>query len=436
MTKFVIRRILQSIPTLIGITLIAYFIMDIVPGNPLSQITLDPNLSPEQRNAIFEANGFNDPFFIKYFRWLTGDAPYTFNQEPSWAVALSNGETVIINAKSGDVAEIRATDQMGQDVTDKTIRRGQAGDQPVDANAAQEIALGAVTGADITVTEVGWLPYYDAFVLWQGRQLPIWRSGEIVGEEVGTARGVLRGDFGISYVSKKPTTQAIGIRIGATFELGMISLIVGLLIGIPVGVLAAVWQGSIFDQVTRIGAVLVSAIPVFWLGLILLLVFGSWLQILPMGNRFPISLSGDYSIGDRIKHLILPVFTLSSFTIATFSRFMRASLLNVLNEDYVRTARAKGLSDRKVWFKHALRNAMIPIATILGPSLTGVLSGAVLTETIYSWPGMGALVVNSVTQQDYPVIMGIVLLFAVLTIVGYLISDILYAVFDPRIRLG
>ncbi|MEQ8672590.1 MAG: ABC transporter permease [Aggregatilineales bacterium] len=436
MTKFVLRRILQSIPTLIGITLIAYFIMDIVPGNPLSQITLDPNLSPEQRTAIFEANGFNDPFFVKYFRWLTGDAPYTINQQPSWSVEMNNGETVIVNATDGNVAEIRTTDQMRGDLTDTPIRRGQSGEQAIDADAAQDIALGAVTGGDVSVVEVGWLPFYDAFVIWEGRQLPIWRSGEIIGEEPGLAGGVLRGDFGNSYVSKRPTTEAIGIRIGATFELGAISLIVGLLIGIPVGVLAAVWQGGIFDQITRIGAVLVSAIPVFWLGLILLLVFGSWLQVLPMGNRYPISFSGDYTLAERIEHLILPVFTLSSFTIATFSRFMRASLLNVLNEDYVRTARAKGLSNRKVWFKHALRNAMIPIATILGPSLTGVLSGAILTETIYSWPGMGTLVVNSVTQQDYPVIMGVVLIFAVLTVLGYLISDILYAVFDPRIRLG
>jgi len=264
----------------------------------------------------------------------------------------------------------------------------------------------------------------------------VFRSGQIIGEEVGEDEGVLRGDFGMSFVSKDPAAEAIAARIGATFELGMISLIVGMAVGIPVGVLAAVYQGSIFDQITRIGAVLVSAIPVFWLGLILLLIFGSWLQVLPMGNRFPLSLSGDYSIADRARHLILPVFTLSSFSIATFSRYMRASLLDVLGEDYVRTARSKGLSDRKVWFKHSLRNALIPMATILGPSLTNVLAGAVLTETIYSWPGMGTLVVNSVLQQDYPVIMGIVLLTALLTIIGYLISDILYAVFDPRVRLG
>jgi peptide/nickel transport system permease protein len=134
--------------------------------------------------------------------------------------------------------------------------------------------------------------------------------------------------------------------------------------------------------------------------------------------------------------LILPTITLASFSVATFSRFMRASLLEVLNQDYVRTARAKGLSDRIVWFKHASRNALIPIATLLGPAIPGVITGAVLTETIYAWPGMGTLIVDSIRLQDYPVIMGVVMIAAIATILGYLISDILYAIVDPRIRLS
>jgi peptide/nickel transport system permease protein len=168
----------------------------------------------------------------------------------------------------------------------------------------------------------------------------------------------------------------------------------------------------------------------------LLLIFGVTLRWLPMGNRFPISISGDYTIWERIEHLILPTITLGSFSVATFSRFMRASLLDVLGQDYVRTARAKGLSDRLVWFRHASRNALIPIATLLGPAIPGVITGAVLTETIYAWPGMGLLIVDSIRQRDYPVIMAIVLLSAMATILGYLISDILYAIVDPRIRLN
>ena len=434
MTKFIIRRLIQSIPTIIGISIIVYAIMDLIPGNPLSQITQDPNLTVEDRRAIFDAYGFNDPVYIKYARWLIGDAPITFGNDPSWAVELDNGQTVIIDSASGEIRDIRETGEMNSNTTDTVVRRRRAGEREITVPMAEEIALESVSDAEIV--EVGWLPFYNSFVIWGGRNIPLYDSGQIIGEEVGTDLGILRGDFGTSFASNRSTVDTIAVRIGPTLELGGLSLMIGLLIGIPVGVLAAVWQGSIFDQVTRIGAVVVSSIPVFWLGLMLLLIFGSTLELLPMGNRTPLRFSGEYTIGERLEHLILPVFTLSSFTIATYSRFMRASLLNVLNEDYVRTARAKGLSDRKVWFKHALRNAMIPIATILGPSFTAILAGAVLTETIYSWPGMGRLVVDSVVATDYPVVMGVVLLTAVMTVLGFLISDILYAIFDPRIRLS
>ncbi len=274
--------------------------------------------------------------------------------------------------------------------------------------------------------------------LWAGREIPVFdRQGNIIDYQVGGhAQGVLRGDFGQSLISQRPVMDVLTEKLPATVELGLLALLFGTLIGLPVGVLAAVYQGSWFDQVTRIGAVVVSAIPVFWLGLILLVVFGVWLDLLPMGNRFPVSVSGEYTLWDRIAHLILPVFTLSSFTIATFSRFMRASLLDVLNRDYIRTARAKGLSNRRTWFTHGMRNALIPIATIFGPALTGVISGAVLTETIYSWPGMGRFVIESVQQQDYPVIMATVILFSIATVIGFLISDLLYAALDPRIRLS
>jgi peptide/nickel transport system permease protein len=354
MTKFIIRRLVQSVPTLFGITIIAYTIMALAPGGPTSALGFNPELNVQQRRAMAEALGANDPIPVQYLRWLIGDAPVE------------------------------------------------------------------ILGLQI----------------WSGREVPVFdRQGVATDTRIGTSRGILRGDMGISTVSRKPVIEALAERLPATLELGLLAVVVGTLIGIPVGVLAAVNQGGIFDQVTRVLTVIVSAVPVFWLGLILLLIFGAWLGWLPMGNRFPLSFTGDYSVMDRVRHLILPVFTLASFGVATFSRFMRASLLDVLNQDYVRTARAKGLPDRRVWFRHGMRNALIPVATIFGPSLTTVLGGAVLTETIYSWPGMGRLVVDSVGQSDYPVIMGVVLLSAAATILGYLLSDILYAVFDPRIRL-
>jgi len=355
MTKFILRRIIQSVPTLIGITVLAYLVMFLAPGSPATQLGFNPDLTARQRAAMAESMGVNDPFHVQYLRWVIGDAP---------------------------------------------------------------IMIGNIT-------------------LWEGRTIPVFdRRGNQIDEREGESRGILRGDFGTSVVSKKPVLQALGERLPATLELGLIALSVGLMIGLPVGILAAVNQGTWFDQITRIMAVFVSSIPVFWLGLILLLIFGATLGWLPMGNRFPPSITGEFTIADRIRHLILPVFTLSSFSIATFSRYMRASLLDVLNQDYMRTAYAKGLNKRYVWFWHGMRNALIPIATILGPSITLVISGAVLTETIYSWPGMGRLLVDATRQLDYPIIMGVVILVSIATILGYMLSDIMYALIDPRIRLN
>jgi peptide/nickel transport system permease protein len=174
------------------------------------------------------------------------------------------------------------------------------------------------------------------------------------------------------------------------------------------------------------------------LGLLLILIFGgNGLDLLPMGSRCEPALTGGCPpIYMRLEYLILPTFVIATGGIAGFSRFMRASMLDVISQDYMRTAKAKGLSSRMVWFKHGARNALIPIATFLGPALTGVLTGAAITETIFAWPGLGRLVVSSVTQQDYPIVMATTMFVAILTILGYILSDIMYAVIDPRIRLN
>lgn len=391
MFQYISRRLFQSFFTFIGITFIAYFIMDSAPGNPASQLTLNPELTQQQRNAMAATMGVNDPFLEKYAYWMLGEQPITIAGTQLWAgraipVFDRKGEPVIIEdperceVMTRENGEVIMNNRTGQPALDKDT-------------CPRETVL--------------------------GRNL-----------------GLIRGDLGHSLVSRRPVLDLIEIRIWATLELGLLSLGIGLLIGIPTGVLAAIYQGGIFDQATRIMSVLVSSIPVFWLGLILIIIFNNWLELLPSGNRFPISITGDYSTTDRIRHIILPTLTLSSFTIATFSRFMRASVLDVLNQDYIRTAKAKGLFNNQVWFIHAMRNALIPIATLLGPSITGVIAGALLTESIYTWPGMGRMIFEAIASQDYPVIMAAVLIFSVATIIGYLISDILYAIFDPRIRLS
>ena len=175
--------------------------------------------------------------------------------------------------------------------------------------------------------------------------------------------------------------------------------------------------------------------PSFWLGLILLLVFSFRLGWLPSGGQCGLVLTGTCPpIYQRLEYLLLPALVLSTGTIAVYSRYIRASMLDVMHQDYMRTALSKGLPSNSVWFKHGARNALIPLATFLGPAITGLLGGAVITETIFSWPGLGRLGVNAVTQQDFPVVMAVVILASVATILGFLISDILYAVIDPRIR--
>lgn len=265
--------------------------------------------------------------------------------------------------------------------------------------------------------------------------IPLDADGDGRPEPPGDRLGILRGDFGRSYFYRRPVTDLIGERVAATMELGFAALLLGLVIGVPIGIYAAVKKGGIFDNSTRIMAVIFNAIPIFWLGLILLLIFGSQLHWLPMGGRCPTTLTGGCPpIYQRLEYLILPTFVLATGAIAVYSRYMRASMLDVMTQDYMRTALSKGLSGRSVWFKHGARNALIPLATFLGPALTGLLSGAAITETIFSWPGLGRLGVGAVTSQDYPVVMAVVIISAIATIFGYILSDILYAVIDPRIR--
>lgn len=258
-------------------------------------------------------------------------------------------------------------------------------------------------------------------------------DGEV--DSYGTRRGILRGDFQRSFTARRPVLDVIAERIPATLELGAASLMLGVTVGVPIGILAATRKGGWFDNLTRVLAVVFNAIPIFWLGLILILVFGSWLGVLPMGGRCPPVLTGGCPpVYGRIEYLILPTFVLATGAIAIYSRYMRASMLDVMSQDYMRTAQSKGLTNRVVWFRHGARNAFIPLATFLGPAITGLLSGAAITETIFSWPGMGRLAVNSVTSQDYPVVMGVVIITAIATMLGYILSDILYALVDPRIR--
>ncbi|MCK6581105.1 MAG: ABC transporter permease [Anaerolineae bacterium] len=259
-------------------------------------------------------------------------------------------------------------------------------------------------------------------------------DGDGTADSPGTRRGLLRGDLGDSLKHRRPVADLLLERVLATLQLAVAALILGYGAGILLGVLAAIYHKTIIDQIIRVITVIGNAVPQFWLGLLLIIVFSIQLDWLPMSGMRSISSRGEVDLWESVRHMILPVFVLSLNTIAFISRFTRTGLLEVLEMDFIRTARAKGLRNRAVWWNHATRNALLPVATFLGPALGTLLAGAVIVEQVFSWPGMGQLVVNAVFQRDYPLVMGSVVIASVMFILGVLISDILYDLLDPRIQ--
>lgn len=251
-----------------------------------------------------------------------------------------------------------------------------------------------------------------------------------------TGEGVIRGQLGTSIDTKEPVWDRLKQRMPATLELGIAGLLLSLVVGIPLGILSAVYRGSIFDNIVRFFTVVGQSIPNFWMGLLVIYFFGVFLRVLPTGGRGPVTLMGDVPLWERLDYLVLPTFVLAFGGIALFSRIMRTEVLEVINTDYIRTARAKGLPNNSVLYGHAFRNALVPLMTILGPAFLGLLSGAVVTETIFSWPGMGRLTLNAVLQQDFPMVLGSVMFFSLFVILGNLLSDILYGLVDPRVHLS
>lgn len=257
-------------------------------------------------------------------------------------------------------------------------------------------------------------------------------DGEV--DSYGERYGLLRGDLGDSLKHRRPVLDLIAERVPATLQLTVTALVIGYGFGIFLGVVAAIYHGTLLDQVIRVISVIGNAVPAFWLGLILIIVFSISLDWLPMSGMRSISSRGEFDAWDIVSHMILPVLVLSLNTIAFVSRFTRTEMLEVLEQDYIRTARAKGIQSPIVWRRHAMRNALIPVATFIGPAIGTLLAGAVIIEQVFSWPGMGQLVINAVFQRDYPLVMGTVVIASVMFIIGVLISDILYALLDPRIR--
>ncbi len=355
MFRYIVRRLLQAIPTLLGVSIITFLLVSAAPGDPVSLRTFgNPRMTAEMKDALRRQLGLDQPMPLQYVAWLTG---LSFRQGDQIAGMTTPGNT-----------------------------------------------CGYFAGLDVTICDSG--------------------------------GGIIRGDLGTSIDTKQSVWERMVERMPATLTLGITSLLFSLLIGVPLGVISAVHRGTWIDNVVRFFSVVFRSVPVYWMALMLILVFSVWLGWLPSGGQQTVSLNMHFDLGDRVQHMILPVLVLSFGPIAFFSRIMRTETLEVIHTDYIRTAKAKGLASRAVWFTHALRNALMPLMTVLGPAIVGVLAGAVVVETIFAWPGMGRLTINAVYQQDYPMVLGAGLFFAALTIIGYLLTDIFYAMVDPRVRLS
>ena len=364
MTKYIIRRVIQAIPVLFGITIVVYAILLAAPGGPVQRFANNPRVTDTQRLAFIHRWGLDQPIPVQYCRWMG-----------------------ICNPNKDGLATF--------------------------------------------ISDQG-LPNF----------LPSFLGG---GDN-----GVLHGDLGVSIDTGQVVSERIMASLLPTIILAGTALIVWITFAILLGTLAALRPYSLFDQVLTIFTYVGFAMPTFWLGIMLIYAFsGPGLNILPAGGMTSPRMSpsfgtNDYwawfsaqpltAILDLGKHLILPVTTLVVISIAGDSRFVRGSMMETLHMDYVRTAKAKGLKARTVTFKHAFRNAMLPFVTNVALELPLLFTGAIVTETIFSWPGIGRLTIQSTNQFDYPMLMGILLIAAVATVFANLLADIAYAVVDPRIK--
>ncbi|HVL72621.1 MAG TPA: ABC transporter permease [Beijerinckiaceae bacterium] len=260
-----------------------------------------------------------------------------------------------------------------------------------------------------------------------GLNRPLWL------QYVDWAWRLLQGDWGRSFRDGTPVLAVIGRHLFATLLLMGTSTIIAIALGTWIGIRGATHRYSLFDYLATVGAMVALSIPTFWFGLVGIYVFSLRLGWLPAGNMYTI---GDGSVLNYLHHLILPSIVLSLVQVAVWSRYMRTATLDAISQDFVKTARAKGVSERRVLLKHVVGNALLPMITLLGMQLPATLTGALVTETVFTWPGMGRLFLDSLNYSDYPVVMGLLIFSAILVILGNLIADIVIAIVDPRIRLA
>ncbi|MFN2433406.1 MAG: ABC transporter permease [Gemmatimonadota bacterium] len=319
MHVFILRRLLQAIPLLLGVATLLFLLLHLAPGDPTS-IYFSPDIDPQVIELMRRNLGLDQPLHVQYWRWLSSFA---------------------------------------------------------------------------------------------------------------------QGDFGHSFAQGRPVSDILKEAVPNTLLLSAVALVIIFSVGLVVGTVQAVRQYSLADNLATVTSFFFYSMPSFWFALMLMLLFSYKVQWLPASQMTSVNYEYLSTIGklvDRLEHLVLPAVALGIGTAAAVARYARGSLLEVIRQDYIRTARAKGLAERTVIFKHAMRNALIPVVTLFGLYIPFLLGGSVLVETIFAWPGMGRVIVTAIFQRDYPVVMATSFLFAVFVILGNLVADMLYAVVDPRIR--
>jgi len=403
MTNYLIRRIIQMFFVVFLAALFTYFLFNVSPGGPLAGIQQQQRRITRDDLARLRAQYELD------FYW-----PFRFSR---WLIGLPDGPITIAGQER--FTNLAVGCYLPRD------------EQVVEQNG------------EMVVIPAG----CDQFVLLS--DIPT------IHPEIRSSRGILRGDFGNSTVirSGRPVWDEMMTRLPATLELMITSILLSFLIGIPIGIYSAIKQYSKFDYTFTTISFVGSAMPTFFFGLMLILIFTvlpnmlqdqfPWLPKLPPGTRVAVR---PYVVAswlpkvmpgtplDRFLHLLMPVGVLTFFYMATWSRFVRSSMLEVMRQDYVRTARAKGLVERTVIIKHALRNALIPFVTIAVLTIPGFFAGAIITETVFAWPGMGRLYFEALNRSDWNIALAFIFISAVLTVLATLLGDILYTVVDPRIK--
>lgn len=395
-----LRRLFEMVPTLLGVSLLTFLMIRLTPGDPVKMM-LGPEASEESvdRKRVelhFKKYAGGTPDIATIVEAAGGQVTFTLagvtaRREDAPPLAVHFGDArfpVAAAVDAGSTETLRFTARAGADTGE--LRAGEAVPVLLDRTLAHQ----------------------SVFV-----QYALW------------LRDVLRLDLGNSITSGRPVTDEIMSRMWATFELAIFSMVFAVLTGLAVGILSAVYPRTLIDSASRLFVFVFLAMPSFWLGLELIILLSRTLPIFPPAGRAP-----SFTF-EGWRHLFLPALTLGVGTGAFLSRILRSSMLQVLNADFVRTARAKGLNERRVILKHALKNALIPFITVTGISLGALLGGSVIVETVFSWPGVGKLMVDSIKERDFPVTMGCVLVLATIFVLVNLIVDLLYAVIDPRIRL-